>query len=479
MRRVYFASVMRGEILLHFESFSHIVYVQIIRDTSMQMIAHKYLMLGASLLVLHCMVLGQTASASAGRQVEVKPLRDSLARVTEEVDLLQHFLEASTVDPALLYHSKVRAWVLNNPVLRDSLFNALMQTDSSLQAEAGSDAEILGTLQDDIVQVRFGTAVFKGVTLRRALARSPDPSLYRRLAESFRYSRDVELRDPTFRFATPLQPELMTTESMLRRFNPVNRQDAPDPSRGSVELALDRLLVRIGPTWGGELRLGADEINNPFWANGTIAALAVHDRYRFGLILPVGIGGSSFELFQPLLFRARRLAGARGFLGEFDAGGLGGTICITRFSIDDASTVPDPRQFWFVSGRADLYYSFAVALDPTHLARAKVGGGFHRITPAAILPAPQDPASNYVALQEHKNIISPYVKIEYLYHTDSDVFRASLQYYNLTLMVAGEMEIVPGILGIEAKYVWPVGGNLQLWEYPEFFLISPTFHITF
>lgn len=441
--------------------------------------ARNYLVLGASLLALHCMVLGQTASTSTGRQVEMKPLRDSLARVAEEVDLLQHFLEASTVDPSLLYHSKVRAWILNNPVLKDSLFNALMQVDSSLQAEAGSDAEILGTLQDDIIQVRFGTAVFKGVTLRRALAQSSDPSLYRRLGESHRYSRDVELRDPTFRFATPLQPELMTTQALLNRFNPVHRADAAHPVNGSVDLTLDRLLVRIGPSWGGEVRLGADEINNPFWANGTVAMLAVRGQYRFGLILPLGIGGSSFELFQPLLFRARRLAGARGFLGEFDAGGLGGTISITRFSINDISTAPDPGSFWFVSGRADLYYSFAVALDPSHLARAKVGAGFHRITPAALLPAPGDPTREYVGLSGHRNIISPYVRIEYLFHETSDAFQASLQYYNLTLMVTGTIEIVPGILGVEAKYVWPLGGNLPPWEYPEFFLISPTLHITF
>jgi hypothetical protein len=425
------------------------------------------------------LALPLAAYAQTGGQVEVKPLRDSLVRAAEEVDLLQHFLEASTVDPSLLYHSQIRAWVLNNPVLKDSLFNALLQADSSLEAEAGSDAEILATLQGDIIQVRFGTAVFKGVTLRRALARSQDASLYRRLGESHRYSRDVELRDPTFRFATPLQPELMTTQGLLHRFNPAPEEDARDPARGSVDLSIDRLVVRVGPTWGGELRLGADEINNPFWANGTIAALAVHGRYRFGIVLPLGIGGSSFELFQPLLFRARRLAGARGFLGEFDAGSAGGTVSITRFSSDDISTAPDPHSFTFVSGRANLYYSFAVSLDPDHLARAKVGVGVHRVTPAALIPVPGNPAEEYVALGGHRNIISPYVKIEYLHHRTTDVFRASLQYYDLTLMVAGAVEIVPGILGVEAKYVWPLGGTIEPWEYPEFFLISPTLHIAF
>jgi len=436
--------------------------------------------LGCLVLALPWMAYGQIAgSVAAGRQAETRPLRDSLQRVAEEVDLLQHFLEASTVDPSLLYHSRIRAWVLNNPVLKDSLFNALLQADSSLEAEAGSDAEILGTLQGDIVQVRFGTAVFKGVTLRRALARSQDASLYRRLAESHRYSRDVELRDPTFRFATPLQPELMTTQGLLRRFNPITGDDAVHPAAGSLDLSLDRLLVRIGPTWGGEIRLGADEMNNPFWANGTVAALAVHGRYRFGIVLPLGIGGSSFELFHPLLFRERRLAGTRGFLGEFDAGSVGGTFSITRFSSSDLSTAPDPHTFAFVSGRANIYYSFAVALDPDHLARAKIGVGVHRITPAGLIPVPGNPAEEYVGLGGHRNIVSPYLKIEYLRHEATESFRASLQYYDLALMLAGAMEIVPGVLGIEAKYVWPLQGTSEPWEYPEFFLISPTLHITF
>jgi hypothetical protein len=271
----------------------------------------------------------------------------------------------------------------------------------------------------------------------------------------------------------------MMPPALLTRFNPVIGSDPSKPITGSMDLALDRLLLRIGPSWGGEIRLGADEINNPFWANGTIAALAVHGRYRFGIILPLGIGGSSFKLFQPLLFRARKLAGARGFLGEFDAGTWGGLASITRFSSDDLSTAPDPRSFTYISGRANLYYSFAVALDPDHLARAKVGVGVHRVTPAGLVPVPGDPNQEYVALGGHKNVISPYMKIEYLYHETSDALRASLQFYNLTLMLTGAVEIVPGILGIEAKYVWPLGGKLEAWEYPEFFLLSPTLHITF
>jgi hypothetical protein len=101
------------------------------------------------------------------------------------------------------------------------------------------------------------------------------------------------------------------------------------------------------------------------------------------------------------------------------------------------------------------------------------------VTPAGLIPVPGDPGREYVALGEHKNVISPYLKIEYLYHETSDALRASLQYYNLTLMLAGAVEIVPGILGIEAKYVWPLGGKLETWEYPEFFLLSPTLHINF
>jgi hypothetical protein len=423
---------------------------------------------------------GQTRSVapdSASPQVQL--LRDSIKVFGEQIDLLQHFLEASTVDPAFVQYTTIRSWVINNPTLRDSLFYALLQSDSSLQTEAGSDAEVLATRSGDLIQVRFGTAIFKGVTLKKALDNSVDKSLYEKVADSYLYSKDIELRDPSFRLETPLQPELLSPGAMLDGFYPDVAAIRRGPINGFIDMSIDRFTVKIGPRWGGEVRLGVDEINNPFWANGTVGLLATYKRFRFGLVLPVAMGTSDVDVFPPILFRARRLTGARGFIGDFDLGPFGGLFSVTRFSSDDLDKAPDPSQLYFVAGIVNLYYSFGVALDPANLVRAKVGLGVHRVTAASAVPDPNNPTTQYAQLGEITNLISPYIKIEYLDKNLPDRYKASVQFYNMTLMFTGALEIVRDVLSLEAKYVWPIGGDIHPWEYPEFFTISPVLRIVF
>lgn len=412
-------------------------------------------------------------------QSGVRMLRDSLKAYDEELELLQHFLEASTVDPTFVQHTQIRSWVLNNPILRDSLFYTLLQSDSSLQSEAGADPEILATPWDDLIQVRFGTAVFKGMTLKKALDKSPDKTLYRKLAASYRYSRILELRDPTFRLETPIQAQLLMEESLLDHFNPGGLPDVAGHRQGVGELSIDRLSVRIGPTWGGEIRLGVDEINNPFWANGTVSLLATYRRARFGIVLPLGGGKHNLEFFDPFLFRARRLTGARGFLGEIDLGSFGGMMSIRRFSANDLSAATNPNSFAFVAGIVNVYYSFGVGLNSSNFVRAKVGAGLHRVTPASVIVNSSDPTDLSVGLAQFTNVISPYVKVEYLNKDDAERFKIGLQFYNLTIMLTGSMDVIPGVLSLETKYVWPVGGRIEAWEYPEFFLLSPKLRVTF
>ena len=410
---------------------------------------------------------------------EIEALNDSLRSVGEQLELLQHFLEASTVDPTFVQFMQVKAWIVNNPALRDSLFYALLQSDSSIQSEAGSDAEVLATPWDDLIQVRFGTAVFKGITLEKALDRSSDKSLYKQVAESYRYSKDIELRDPTFHLETPLQPELLTNAALLSNFDPIVPHGTSAHALATAELSLDRFRFRIGPQWGGEVRLGVDEINNPLWANGTMEVLGTFNRLAFGFVLPFGAGKTNVNLFPPFLFRGRRLTGARGFMTEADLGAFGGLFSVTRFSSNDSAMATDPKQFDFVSGILNLYYSFGVALDPTNLLRAKVGLGVHRITDAALIPVDGSSGTEYVGLGNMTTIVSPYLKVEYLNRDVSDHYLASIQWYNLTVMLTGNMEIIPNLLSLEVKYVWPIAGDLKRWSYPEFFVISPTLHIAF
>jgi hypothetical protein len=46
-------------------------------------------------------------------------------------------------------------------------------------------------------------------------------------------------------------------------------------------------------------------------------------------------------------------------------------------------------------------------------------------------------------------------------------------------MVSGSMEIIPGILSFEASYLWPLASELEPWQNPDFFVVTPRIHIQF
>jgi hypothetical protein len=430
-----------------------------------------------ALLFFHSPLFAQ----SGDERGVLKVLKDSIRIYEDDLDLLQRFLEASTVDQRYFEHADVKEWVISNPVLRDSLFYALLSADSSLESEAGADAVVLATNANDLIEIRFGTAVFKGMTLQKAINRPADNALYRQVANSYRYSRDIELRDPTFKLNTPLQPELLPYTELLQFFNPGALPEKGVAHSGQATVSLYGLSVGVGSHWGGEIRLGVDEINNPFWANGTVALLAIYDRVHFGLVVPIAMGKSNSELFPPDLFRGRRFSGAWGVMADFDFGPVGGLFSVTRFSRGDIGVVTDPSSFDYIAGVAQVYYSFGLSFDPRNFVRAKVGGGIHRITHASFVQANPGPgiAEGYIALGKNSNLVGPFVKIEYLNRGDSENFRAALQFYNLTFLFTGGIYIIPDVLELEAKYVWPLGGPLRVWEIPGFLMVSPRIHVTF
>jgi hypothetical protein len=398
-------------------------------------------------------------------------LKDSIREYEEDLSILQHLLEAATADPRKLKYTNLRRWVIANPILRDSLFSALMAVDSSLQSEAGADAEVLATSEFDLIEVRFGNAVFKGMTLKNALRKSPDPRLYQKVAESYSYSRDIELRDPQFKLRAPPEVELMTYERMLRDFDPLSSAGAPTPGYTRLDVSLYGLIFKVGPTWGGEIRIGSDELGYPFWSAGKLSLLASYERIKFGFELPLTAGRSSTDVFPPFIIRARQLNGTRGFVAEADFGPVGGKVSFTRLSENDLDRLTDPALFYYITGAVQAYYSFGVALDATNIVRAKLGAGAHRINLGSVLP------DGGVLKQLSADEFSPYVKFEYLNKDVSDRFGVSMQFYELTFLFTGSLEIVPNIVSIEAKYSWPVAPDRPPWQAPEFFIVSP--HVRF
>ncbi len=441
-----------------------------------------YFLVGASLVLPVREIFAQQApSVPPADRATVRALRDSLKLEDEELSLLQHFLEASTVDQRLLQNAHVKSWVIGNPAVRDSLFFAFVDVDSSILSEAGTDAIVLATYADDLIEVRFGTTVFKGTVLNEALKRSGDKHLYKKIVDTYQYSRDIELRDGTFSIPTPVTPELMTYDHLLAEFSPLtSTMGNPHPASALADLSLYGMSAHVGPYWGGEIRLGNDELNLPFWSAGTYVALATYKRFKIGVALPFAGGRATSELISPLILWGRRLSGGRGITCEFDFGSVGGHVMISRFNINDRKMVTDPDDFLFVSGSALAYYSFGVALSPTTFTRAKVGGGVMRIEEGSITG--MEPGPNQEPLYtstNSQNDVSPYLKFELQYTGASERYGASVQFYNMALMVTASLEILRDLLQIEAKYVWPLSANILSWQTPDFFMVSPKLRFVF
>lgn len=458
-----------------------------VRQLSLRFVASSvfsliYFLAGASLVLPVREIFAQQApSVPRTDRAAVRALLDSLKLEDEELSLLQHFLEASTVDQRLLQNTHVKSWVIGNPAVRDSLFFAFVDVDSSILSEAGTDAIVLATYADDLIEVRFGTTVFKGTVLNEALKRSGDKYLYKKIVDTYKYSRDIELRDEAFSIPTPVTPELMNYDNLLAQFSPLTSTTGnPPPASALAELSLYGMSAHVGPYWGGEIRLGNDELNLPFWSAGTYVALVTYKRFKIGVALPFAGGRETSELISPLILWGRRLSGGRGITCEFDFGPIGGHVLISRFNINDRNMVTDPDRFLLVSGSVLAYYSFGVALGPTTFTRAKVGGGIMRIEEGSINGMEsgpnQEPLYTETDLQDD---VSPYLKFELQHTGGSERYGASVQFYNMALMFTASLEIVRDLLQIEAKYVWPLSSNILSWQTPDFFMVSPKLRFVF
>ena len=63
--------------------------------------------------------------------------------------------------------------------------------------------------------------------------------------------------------------------------------------------------------------------------------------------------------------------------------------------------------------------------------------------------------------------------------TDPGGSVAGVQFFDLTVSFFGSLDIVPGVLSLEARYLWPVAPTLREWENPDFLFITPKLRLTF
>ena len=404
-------------------------------------------------------------------------LRDSLEAYDKEINLLQHSLEGATIDWARLRHTGVRSWVISNPALRDSLFYALMAIDSSIQSEAGAEAMVLATETDDIIEVRFGNAVFKGMTLQNAVDKSKNKTLYADIASSYRYSKDVELRDPAYTLETEYEPLLLDYEHMLALYDPLSPTSVGKPATFRSDLSLYGIRFRTGPLWGGEFKIGNEEIGFPFWTSGKMSFVATYKNLKLGFELPFSGGLNTSEIFPPFVIRSRKLNGTRGVVGGFDFGPFGGSFSFTRLTENDLHSLTNPDNFYYITVIAQAYFSFGLELTPWHCIRVKAGAGTHKVNQAHLETTPEGVSQAIPGPAE--DFVSPYLKFEYLNQSIGENFAVSVQYYDVTLVSTAMLEVIRDVLSFELMYMWPLAADLPEWQNPEFLILTPHLYLSF
>jgi len=439
----------------------------------MRSIPHTLLV---SLIILPAFLL-MAPAIRAQQNPEIQSLQDSIRSYDKDLSALQQSLEGATIDWERLRYSGVRSWIISNPSLRDSLFYALMAVDSSIQSEAGAEALVLATPSDDIIEVRFGNAVFKGMTLQNAIERSKNRTLYEDIAASYRYSRDIELRDPAYALETEYEPQLLLTEDLLDYYSPLRPGAHDKPYAFRSDIALSGFIFKQGPLWGGEFKIGNEEINFPYWTSGKMAFMATYKEMKLGFELPFKGGRSPSEVFPPFILRPRLLNGTSGIVGEFDFGPFGGKFAFSRLTENNLDGLTDPASFYYITHYALAWFSFGVGLTPHDFVRVKVGGATHRVNQASLGMTP-DGATEVVPI-ETNDILSPWVRFEYLNETIAERFRISVQFYDVTLVNTAYLEFVRDLVGIEIIYVWPLAADKPEWQNPEFLMISPHLFLNF
>jgi hypothetical protein len=432
-------------------------------------------------LIIACAVFSLLSLAPSQGTSQGNPsaftIEDSIRAYDREINSLQHALEGATIDWERLRHSGIRSWIVGDPSLRDSLFYALLAADSSLQSEAGAEALVLATPTDDLIEVRFGNAVFKGMTLQNAIKRSGNRTLYHDVVNSYRYSRDIEVRDPAYALETEYEPQLLNNDRLLTAFSPLNLSSYKEGTTFRADLSLSGIQFRAGQHWGGEFKLGNEEINFPFWTSGRMAFMASYDGVKLGFVLPFEGGLHESDAFPPFVIRSRRLTGARGIVGSADFGLFGGTFSVARLTKNDVSAVPDPAAFYHISTFAQAYFSFGVGLTHTTSVRVKVGGGLHQVKESTLGMTPD--GGNQINEVATNDFYSPYLKFEFLSETAGRDVRVSVQFYDISLMNSLYLEVVDNLLGLELMYMWPLAADRPEWQNPEFLILTPHIYVSF
>jgi hypothetical protein len=245
----------------------------------------------------------------------------------------------------------------------------------------------------------------------------------------------------------------------------------------SMDASLFGGALLFGNGWGLELKIGHDEIGYPFWATGDARLMAVFDRLKLGVMIPLNFGTKQPRILDPLSIRPRRLNGATGISAEYDQP-VKSDLIGARFSLGElnkyvSGQLTDEENPYYIHTIGQLFYSHRMSfLEGAHLLTVSAGLGFHQIAQGEVFP------DDRIVAVKKWNFFSPIVRMDYIRHGE-EMYGVTVQYYSSILYVSGWIELVRNFIYVDLRYAAPIVRSPKPWEQPYFHMISPRFRLVY
>jgi hypothetical protein len=389
-------------------------------------------------------VTGQPAIDSIG------VLRSVLEAKKEDRERLDRMLNAlNSVDS--VYKVYFPAWIIRDEDLRQRIYKVFRGRYSNVAPDSAVIV-VANPEKGEILQVSIGKAAMGPQEIRIVMSDS--------------------LRRDILRGNYP-QRMIESAPAKERKRIPFGAK----PVVVSMDASLFGGALLFGNGWGIELKIGHDEIGYPFWATGDARLMAVFDRLKLGVMIPLNFGKKQPKILDPLAIRPRHLNGATGISAEYDQP-VKSDLVGARFSLGELNKyvggqLTDDKSPYYIHTIGQLFYSHRMSfLEGAHLLTVSAGLGFHQIAQGEVLP------DDRIVATKKWNFFSPIVRMDYIRHGD-EMYGVTVQYYSSILYVSGWIELVRNFIYVDLRYAAPIVRSPKPWEQPYFHMISPRFRLVY
>jgi hypothetical protein len=378
-------------------------------------------------------------------------LRTELQQKRSDRAMLQRILGAlNSVDSVYLSHYPT--WIVRDEDIKQRMYKTFRNRykfpsrDSDLVVTSNPD-------RSELVRVTMGSSMMGREEVRLYVADSLQRTI---LAGNY--------------LLTPLDPP----EARGKRVDPVN----PVAQSIFVEGSLFGAKVLSSGGWGGEVRVGIDDMGYPFWSAGAAEMLAIIDQLKLGVVLPLNVGSSDADIVGPLTVPARKLNGGTGFAIQYDQKMAGGNVSFHFLNEelnhkDSTDEFTNPDNVYYIHSMAQLLYSRQVTnLGSENFLTLSVGMGYHQIGRGMVQP------SGSVATTDRFDYYSPIVRFEYT-RIGMRTYGITAQAYSSNVFLSAWIEIIRNFVYIDVKYNLPIFRDPLPWEQPNFFMVSPRIRFAF